>query len=86
MYSERVPPEEPPCLECRVDLIKENEEVAQVFMVTRHQTITAGVEGRQIDLSIPAVKIVMDLFGVKNQLECLQRVRKLWYEVKANAS
>jgi hypothetical protein len=67
-----------------VDLLEENEESAKVYMLTRRQVITAG-EGQIIDISIPAVKIAMDLCGVENQLVCLNRVRKLFHLMEGKA-
>ena len=56
----------------------ENREAMQVYMMARTQIITAGM-GQVIDISIPAVKIVMDLFGVRNQKRCLSKVRAAFH-------
>ena len=79
MYGQRQPPQEPPCHQCRVELSPENDIDAQVYMMTRRQVVTVGMSGQIVDISIPAVKIVMDLYGVSNQLACLNRVRKLFH-------
>jgi hypothetical protein len=50
-------------------------------MATRNQVVTAG-QGQAIDLHIPAVKIVMDLYGVRDQRAVLDRVRWLWHEIE----
>ena len=42
-------------------------------MISKNQIITAGM-GQVIDISIPAVKIVMDLWQVKDQKKCLSKV------------
>lgn len=78
MYKRRTPPEDPPCETCRVDLFFENKEAAEVFLLTRNQYVTAGM-GQVVDISIPSVKIAMDLLGVKNQKECLSKVRDVFY-------
>ena len=78
MYAERTPPATPPCETCRVLLVEENEDAAQVFMTTRRQYITAE-EGRVVDISIPAVKIAMDLYEVKSQRDCLAKVRQAFF-------
>ncbi len=78
MYAKRTPPGEPPCVTCKEILIEENEEVAKVFMATRGQVITAG-KGQIIDISIPAIKIMMDLYGVKNQKECMESVMNIFH-------
>lgn len=78
IYAERKPPELPPCKSCRVELQVENEDIAQVYMLTRRQYVTAET-GRIVDISIPAVKIVMDLMGVADQKDCLDGVRSLFF-------
>ena len=78
LYSERTPPEQPPCETCRAELLEENEDIANVYMVTRRQYIIAEM-GRVVDINIPAVKDVMDLYQVKNQRECLMMVRRLFH-------
>jgi hypothetical protein len=55
--------------------------VAAVYMMCRRQFITAE-QGRIVDISIPAIKIVMDLRGVKNQADCLSRVRRLFFNLE----
>ena len=78
MYGQRNPPQDPPCHQCRVELSIENEVYAKVYMMARRQVVTAGM-GQIVDISIPAVKIAMDLHGVKDQIACLNRVRKLFH-------
>lgn len=80
MYSDREPPEDPPCDRCWVDLMPENKEAYEVYMITQGQIIAAGM-GQTIDISIPAVKIVMDLYpgGIKNQWKCLSKVRATFH-------
>lgn len=56
----------------------ENEEIAMVFMLTRRQYIVAE-NGRIVDISIPALKTVMDLMGIKNQKDCMARVVKTFH-------
>ena len=73
MYGKRTPPDEPPCDACRVGLLEENYEVADVYIMCRNQVITAGM-GEIIDINLQTVKTVMDLYGVKNQRECMEKV------------
>lgn len=60
MYGRREPPQEPPCHQCRVDLSAENDTAAAVYMMARLQVVTMGLNGKIVDISIPAVKIAMD--------------------------
>ena len=80
IYAERTPPGSPPCESCRVELKEENEDAARIFQVSRNQVIAVGEQ--VVDIDIKAVKIVMDLYGVKDQRTCLQRVRALWHEIE----
>jgi hypothetical protein len=68
---------DPPCETCRVVLARENEEIAEVYFQVRSQVI--ATYGQVIGLSIPAVKIVMDLYGIKDQKTCLTRIMKTFY-------
>lgn len=81
MYGRRSPPAESPCGACRVELMEENAEAAQVYMLTRRQVVTAGA-GEVVDISIAAVKIAMDLYGVRDQKRCLNRVRRLFHHFR----
>jgi len=78
MYAERTPPGTPPCKTCRVELKEENEDAAAVYFLTRRQVVTVGA-GQVVDISIPAVKIAMDLYGVKDQRDCLNRIRRVFH-------
>ena len=82
VYSMHEPPMDPPCDGCRVTLLAENEEAALIYMTVRRQYVT-GEYGRVVDLSIQAVKIVMDLYGVQDQRRCLEKVLKTFYAVMA---
>lgn len=69
-------------------LLSGNEEAAAIYMLTRHQVVTKtwpSDEGMKqlIDLSIPAVKIAMDLYGVQDQRTCLERVRSVFHHFEA---
>jgi hypothetical protein len=78
MHAERTPPGSPPCENCRVVLRDENEEAATVFMLTRRQYVTAE-QGRIVDISIPAVKAVMDIHSTRDQKSCLIKVVKTFH-------
>ena len=85
MYEARTPPGKPPCDTCRVDLMDQNKEAAEVYMLTKGQVITRGMDGQVVDVSIPAVKIAMDLLGVVDQRACLAKVRKTFFQFLAEA-
>jgi len=61
-----------------VELRSENREAAAVYMLTRNQVITAGM-GQVVDISIPAIKIAMDLHGVADQKACLAKVIRVFH-------
>lgn len=79
MYGQRRVPQEPPCDQCRIDLAPQNAEAARIYILTRRQVVTAGMSGQIMDISIPAVKIAMDLCGVADQMACLTQVRRLFH-------
>lgn len=81
MYAGRTPPDDPPCDNCRVELADENREVAQIFRMVRGQVLTRfnGQYDEVADLNFPAVKIIMDLFGVKDQRTCFEKVCRVFY-------
>jgi hypothetical protein len=72
MYSERNPPQEPPCETCFVDLDKSNEDAARIYRMVQGQVITAGEQ--IVDLNYQSVKMVMDLYGIKDQRRCFEKV------------
>jgi len=47
-------------------------------METRNQFITAGM-GQVVDISIPAIKIVMDLYGIEDQKRCFRKVKAAFH-------
>jgi len=48
-------------------------------MATRGQVITRGMEGVIVDISIPAIESVMRIYGVKDKVDCLHKVRMAFY-------
>jgi hypothetical protein len=78
IYSERNPPQEPPCQSCFVCLMEENRDASKIYIESRGQVITGGL-GQILDINILAVTKLMDLYGIKNQIETLRKVRKAFY-------
>lgn len=81
IYAEKAPPEEAPCGSCKPVVDPENEDAVNAYLLTRNQVVMMGME-TVADINIVAVKIVMDLFGVKDQRACLLKVRHLFHEFK----
>jgi hypothetical protein len=81
MHAERNPPTEPPCEGCLTVLAKENEAVARCYMAVRSQVRTRfnGEYDVVTDLDFVAVKVVMDLYDIKNQRETLGRIRAAFF-------
>jgi len=50
-------------------------------MKTRRQYVTRhdGQYDQAVDISIPAVKVVMDLHEIQNQRECLLKVQRTFH-------
>lgn len=78
MYAERIPPGIPPCESCWIELREENKDIARIYLEVRDQVITAGM-GEVVDINILAVIKLMDLYGIKNQLECLKKIRRTFH-------
>ncbi len=76
MWAGKNPPKDPPCKTCRVDLLPENAEAARAFFMVKDQVITAGE--KVIGLNILAVCEVMNILGVEDKEDCLDRVLNLW--------
>lgn len=56
---------EPKCYDCQpLKLSAENEIPYQIYQQCRGQLIMAGMDGSPIDVSIPSVQAVMQMFGV----------------------
>ena len=68
--------EEPPCETCVEPLFEENIDAVKVYFIVQNQLVVSM--GQIIDLNINAVKIVMDLYEVKNQKMCLEKVMELF--------
>ena len=79
---------EPPCSTCQVELIPGNEQAARVFRMVRNQVITFhnGRNDTVIDLNYPAVKMIMDLYGVKNQRDCFEKVLRVFHHFNRKES
>ncbi len=72
-YAEK----EPPCDTCRVELAEGNEEAAEVYMMVRGQIISLGE--RVVDLSIPAVQIILDQLKIKDQRETMAKIFRTFH-------
>ena len=53
-------------------------------MAVRGQVVTTGES--VTDISIPAVKTFMDIYGVRDQLRCLGMVKMLFFHFLAEAN
>lgn len=72
------------CTNCRVELMEGNEDVANVYMLSRGQIITMHIGEKDIvyEISNQAIDAAMKWLKVKNKLECANRVRRLFFEFK----
>jgi len=62
------------------DVLSANRDAVTIWNETRTQVI-AGMEDI-IDINILAVKLMMDMNGIKNQKDCMWRVRVMFDEYK----
>ena len=84
MYAERNPPATPPCESCRVDLVSDNEEAAQILMVVRGQVLTRwnGERDIPVDLNHVAVWAAIDGLGVEDRAGTFGKVCRAWHAVE----
>ncbi len=75
-FADKIPPETP-CETCRVELMEGNEDAAEVYMLTRGQIISLGEQ--VVDLSIPAVPIILDQFKIENQRETMAKIFRTFH-------
>jgi hypothetical protein len=83
IYSERTPPEEPPCATCRVDLFDDNEDAARIFQIVRRQVVTRfnGQVDVVIDINHVALWQAIDGYGVRDRRGCFEKVLRLFHEL-----
>ena len=84
MFSKKNKPT--PCEKCsinKVELLSENEDAFLIYNIVQNQAIFIGMNAVAIDLDYNAVKIVMNLYGIEDQLDCFQRVVKVWHTMAA---
>ena len=54
---------EPPCGECYVELLSENEKPWNIFMLCQDQVRRAGMDGTVVGLDYAAVIAILELYG-----------------------
>ena len=72
MHEKRTPPEEPPCVTCRIDPMAENRDALRVFFIVRNQFIM-GFNG-PITLNHLAIDAAMERMGIKDRQDCFNRI------------
>ena len=81
MYSDRNPPEDPPCKDCRVELMPENMEAAAVYRAVRGQVISMfnGERSVVVDINHHAIHLAMDRMGITDQRSVFDKVVKCFH-------
>ena len=81
MYADRVPPEEPLCTACRVELMECNEDAGMVYMQCRGQVITRfnGQNDVVVDVNHLAVWAAIDGYGIKDRIGVFEKVIRLFH-------
>ena len=64
-----------------VTLMPENAEAASVYRAVQGQVIVLsnGMESKIIDLNYLSVKMIMDLYEVKDQRRCFEKVTRAFH-------
>jgi len=68
--------EDPPCNSCIEPLMDENVDAVKVYFLAQNQLIVSM--GQIIDLNVNAIKTIMDLYEVRDQRRCLEKVMELF--------
>jgi len=73
--------DESPCRACAVILEEDNVDAVKVFLAVRHHVVLHEVDKDHtyLDLDIKAVKDAMEIYGIRNQQKCFERVRGLFF-------
>jgi hypothetical protein len=81
MYAKRIPPEEPPCEGCRVELREENEDAARTFQMVRGQVLTRWNGERDVvmDLNHLAIWAAIDAYGIQDRIGTFEKVMALFF-------
>jgi hypothetical protein len=81
LNAHRIGGTDAPCETCRKEPSQQNADAYQIFLLVQNQVIVAGM-GDILDLSFPAVQFAMDLYGIRNQRECFEKVKYLFDTVQ----
>ena len=72
---------EPNCDACIPMLFPENEEVAKVWFVVSDQVLVGGM-GDVIGINNLAIHAAMDLYNVRDKINCLEKIRFAFYRLE----
>lgn len=75
LYSEKTPPEDPPCEECWVDTNPANIDALRIFNIVQNQFIM-GMNG-PVDINHLAIYSAMELYKIENRQKCFGKVLQL---------
>lgn len=71
----------PPCESCYPEPLPANREAVRVYGLVSNQVRTAGM-GEIIGLDYGAIFPVMELCGVRNKLECLEKLNVMFNRIQ----
>lgn len=71
----------PPCEQCYPVPLRRNAEAVRVYSLVSQQVRTAGM-GEIIGLDYNALAWIMELCGIQDRLDCLNRVNILFSEIQ----
>jgi len=74
---------EPPCGDCRVDLLEENADAAKIYQITRNQIITFfnGEVDKVIDLNHVALWENIDRYKVREPVRVFELVNLVFHQL-----
>lgn len=57
----------------------ENQDAAEIYLISRGQVITRGMDGMIFDIDNQAIESAMRMKEVKNRWDCLIKVRRVFH-------
>lgn len=75
VYGNKLPPQEPPCGDCRPALLEENEDAITVYSIVQNQWIMGA--GGPVDINHLAVWEAIDRHRVRDTLSTFRKVLTL---------
>jgi len=65
--------EDPPCEKCIPEILPENRDALQVYLLVQNQLVIGGM-GEVIDINFESIKFIMELYDIPNKRGVFEKV------------